>query len=700
MPAKEKTTSPDSIDYGRSTFSTLGNIGVGGGATVGASVAAQKGIMSYAKKHLTSISDNPNVSRDVADILGKAGFTQSSQPNPFNEDFKKFYNPTTKETINVHTNVPMDNSTALNAKLQRKFTAPYVVARPRSIKDFIKRLNPFNKSKKSNSTIMSNATKLRTAFKDQPLLDKKQFGDKALMIGSGAGFNSTGTIAHEMGHALQSKRLMSAAARATPYLRGSALLPAIDAAMRDDSDGGAGAILGTAMHLPVVAAEVDASYRGSKLLGGSLKNRLTAFRGVPTYLMAAATPALTYGAIKAGKPLVNKAINKLYDNQRENRNKRLAKQAAEQLDTIGTTGAIAGSLAGLSATAKPFVDMQLDQVATQLQMAKDQAKAKPGSYYYTPELKAAGRKKYKAFVNTYRNLKASSNLLKRLQYSGAGIAGLSLGKIVWDKAHETANKRVLNKTAGFFPWEQEYSKAGDNLGTASILATLPVSYSLGKQVHAIDAERKGLSNARMLAADAKKMVKDAPPDLFAPRELEVYTNRRKKYVNEALKSRQKIKDLKRGLLPRVAALGLLAGGALGSSYLTHKAQKELERTSKTAGILDSLSKAKYRYNTASTSKATAIKNYHENLFNEDMLKDMIRQYRQRHSTIYNPNTRYGQRAKLYGEIISADEGPKLRKQVNRLATELRFTRGQQPQLKELAEKVDSPLYVAKKTLNI
>lgn len=125
----------------------------------------------------------------------------------------------------------------------------------------------------------------------------------------------------------------------------------------------------------------------------------------------------------------------------------------------------------------------------------------------------------------------------------------------------------------------------------------------------------------------------------------------------------------------------------------------LERN-KTAGILDSLSKAKYRYNTASTSKATAIKNYHENLFNEDMLKDMIRQYRQRHSTIYNPNTRYGQRAKLYGEIISADEGPKLRKQVNRLATELRFTRGQQPQLKELAEKVDSPLYVAKKTLNI
>lgn len=415
----------------------------------------KKHLLLMQKKYLMSIPDNPNVDQDVTNILGKAGFTKSTQPNPFRADLKKFYNPATKESINVHTNMPMDNSMALNTKAQRKLTAPEVLSRPsKSIKDFVKKLNPFSRSSKQpSSKIMSNAIKLRTAFKDQPLLDKKEFGNKALMIGGGAGFNSRGTIAHEMGHALQSKRLVSAAAHTTPLLRGAALLPAIDAATREDSNGGAGAVLATALNAPLVAAEVDASYRGSKLLGGSLKNRLTAFRGVPTYLMAAATPALAYGAIKAGKPLVNKAINKIYDDQREHKNKRLAKQAAEQLDTIGATGAIAGSITGLSRFTKPFIDAQLDQVGDNLMMAKGQAKAKPGDYYYTPELKAAGRRKYKAFVNRYRNLKTTSNVLKGLQYGGAAIAGASLGKTIWDKAHQEATKRSLNKTAGFFPWD-------------------------------------------------------------------------------------------------------------------------------------------------------------------------------------------------------------------------------------------------------
>lgn len=223
------------------------------------------------------------------------------------------------------------------------------------------------------------------------------------------------------------------------------------------------------------------------------------------------------------------------------------------------------------------------------------------------------------------------------------------------------------------------AKAVKSVAKNNLEANLSRQNMLSKSIKRDYADLEALKNPAM------RRNLGAGYDMYAKKNMDTLATRT--YSNAA--ELNKLRSEQAGLQARVAE----------TSSPLYAFKAALGRN-KTAGILDSLSKAKYRYNTASTSKATAIKNYHENLFNEDMLKDMIRQYRQRHSTIYNPNTRYGQRAKLYGEIISADEGPKLRKQVNRLATELRFTRGQQPQLKELAEKVDSPLYVAKKTLNI
>lgn len=120
------------------------------------------------------------------------------------------------------------------------------------------------------------------------------------------------------------------------------------------------------------------------------------------------------------------------------------------------------------------------------------------------------------------------------------------------------------------------------MSTAGILATGPASYLIGKQYGAIKSEKRGLQNARRVAASARKTIKDMPADLLSPKELEVYTERRKTYINDALKSRKRITALKRGMRPRIAAVGLTVGGALGGAYLSSRAKNELISSVKTA----------------------------------------------------------------------------------------------------------------------
>ena len=120
---------------------------------------------------------------------------------------------------------------------------------------------------------------------------------------------SHGTLAHEFGHALQSKKQLNfvhAARRpygaATSGLLASSLLrtsTSNDNEFLDKVDAGL-ATVGTASFLPTVYNEIDASRRGSVTLGtaptrlGRIKQRAQAFKGVPTYLAAAATPAAMY----------------------------------------------------------------------------------------------------------------------------------------------------------------------------------------------------------------------------------------------------------------------------------------------------------------------------------------------------------------------------------------------------------------------
>lgn len=120
-----------------------------------------------------------------------------------------------------------------------------------------------------------------------------------------------GVAAHEIGHAISINKKspihklylksfgampVQLASLGTSVIAGSSFIG--DKNIEDKVDKGAAGIA-TAMSLPTLAGELEASYRGSKLLKGKgLKARLAPFGGIPSYLGLSLAPAAAYAAKK------------------------------------------------------------------------------------------------------------------------------------------------------------------------------------------------------------------------------------------------------------------------------------------------------------------------------------------------------------------------------------------------------------------
>ncbi len=109
-----------------------------------------------------------------------------------------------------------------------------------------------------------------------------------------------GVLAHEIGHQQQLRHLTGPLYHAGKMLPGGAAL--YSGLTSDEGHAKKAAIAGTLAAAPMLAAEIDASRRGSKLLknaGMKGLRRLTPFVGVPSYAAVAAVPMATYKIKKA-----------------------------------------------------------------------------------------------------------------------------------------------------------------------------------------------------------------------------------------------------------------------------------------------------------------------------------------------------------------------------------------------------------------
>lgn len=114
-----------------------------------------------------------------------------------------------------------------------------------------------------------------------------------------------GTVAHELGHAQQH---VDGAMHKTPHILSRRYmnkkipsLAALAVAYGSDNEALAGtAGLGNlAIAAPTLMNEIDASFKGSRLLKNlGIKGRLGAFVGLPSYMVSAGLPAYMYGARK------------------------------------------------------------------------------------------------------------------------------------------------------------------------------------------------------------------------------------------------------------------------------------------------------------------------------------------------------------------------------------------------------------------
>lgn len=140
------------------------------------------------------------------------------------------------------------------------------------------------------------------------------YNTRNIHMGRGRAYGGTGALAHELGHGLQGKRTIQANIYGKNMLHSSAAGAGILGALRSDDPnkqktydriGQTMAGVGTLGGLTTAATEFDASLKGYKMMrdAGKFKGltgisriskRLSPFRGVPTYLMAAATPATIY----------------------------------------------------------------------------------------------------------------------------------------------------------------------------------------------------------------------------------------------------------------------------------------------------------------------------------------------------------------------------------------------------------------------
>jgi len=104
------------------------------------------------------------------------------------------------------------------------------------------------------------------------------------------GYEAPGLLAHEIGHGMGNKNLLSLhglSKKLTPFGAMGALLA------QDENNSKMIAAAGTAAAAPILYSELDASARGAKMLkdmGHSFRGRAKAFIGVPTYAAFAASP--------------------------------------------------------------------------------------------------------------------------------------------------------------------------------------------------------------------------------------------------------------------------------------------------------------------------------------------------------------------------------------------------------------------------
>lgn len=174
--------------------------------------------------------------------------------------------------------------------------------------------NQFNNPQTGTNLVLDTEVSNMRKFGGPHITNTDYFGRRAVRLGANE-LGSTRTLAHELGHGLQSSRRLAVGRIGKNIgLAGTAL--AFGAGIRRsqspeqqkslDNIAKAGAGLGTLGFLGDVAVETDASNKGYKMMrdAGMLKRtkgvprtlsrRLGAFHGVPTYALAAATPMLAY----------------------------------------------------------------------------------------------------------------------------------------------------------------------------------------------------------------------------------------------------------------------------------------------------------------------------------------------------------------------------------------------------------------------
>ena len=155
-----------------------------------------------------------------------------------------------------------------------------------------------------------------------PVDATKPFGKwtRTIHLGDAPDLRKPHILAHELGHAVQSKRKlmaygpgMIATGVGTLGLLGSGVMRSGENSDTHDKVDAGLATLGTLGGLTVTGIEADASWRGSKTLAtaptrwGRIKQRAQAFRGVPSYAALAAIPGAMYFA---GKKLREATSNK------------------------------------------------------------------------------------------------------------------------------------------------------------------------------------------------------------------------------------------------------------------------------------------------------------------------------------------------------------------------------------------------------
>lgn len=134
--------------------------------------------------------------------------------------------------------------------------------------------------------------------------------DKSLIYKGPSGLASASTLAHELGHAMNSADVADTIwepIRDGAYALGNhtdwvaPLLMSAGAVGASDDLLLQGGVLGSALQLPMIAEELIASWRGKKFMeeNGFKSNSWGTFTGVPTYLQSAITPLLPWVSRKA-----------------------------------------------------------------------------------------------------------------------------------------------------------------------------------------------------------------------------------------------------------------------------------------------------------------------------------------------------------------------------------------------------------------